>query len=273
MTAPPTAAARAIPAGGLQCRACLLGVEDSLGGRRWEERLADPRLGLALAQRLDVPEIVGRILAARGIGLDEAPAFLTPRLRDSMPDPSRLKDMDAAVARLVAAVMDGERIAIFGDYDVDGATSAALLVRFLRAAGVRPDPRVHVPDRLREGYGPNAPALRRLRAEGARVVVTVDCGIVAFEALAAAAEAGLDVIVVDHHAAEPRLPPAVAVVNPNRLDEVPSAMDPHRLGALAAVGVAFLLVVALNRALRKAGWYDRAGRREPDLTRLLDLVA
>ena len=252
-------------------RACFLGVERSFAGKRWEERLTDPRAALMLSQRLGLPEIVGRVLAARGVGADEAESFLEPRLREHLPDPSRLRDMDAAVARLMAAVTAGEGIAVFGDYDVDGATSAALLTRFLRAVGN--EPRVYVPDRLSEGYGPNAKALLRLQAEGAAVVVTVDCGIMAFAPLAAAAEAGLDVIVLDHHVAEARLPQARAVVNPNRLDEPAVAADPHKLGHLAAVGVTFLLTVALNRALRQAGWYAQSGRPEPDLRRWLDLVA
>ena len=252
-------------------RACFLGVERSFLGKRWEERLGDPRAALLLSQRLGLPEVVGRVLAARGVGPEEAERFLEPRLRDFLPDPSRLKDMDAAVERLAAAVMGGEGIAVFGDYDVDGATSAALLTRFLRAAGNAP--RIYVPDRLKEGYGPNTEALLRLKAEGAAVVVTVDCGILAFEPLEAAAEAGLDVVVLDHHSAEPHLPRACAVVNPNRLDEAPLAEDPGKLGYLAAVGVTFLLVVALNRALRDAGWYRGGERAEPDLMELLDLVA
>ena len=256
---------------GPEPRACFLGVERSFLGKRWEERLGDPRAALMLSQRLGLPEVVGRVLAARGIGPDEAEGFLEPRLRDLLPDPLRLKDMDAAVERLAAAVMGGEGIAVFGDYDVDGATSAALLTRFLRAAGNAP--RIYVPDRIEEGYGPNAKALLKLKAEGAAVVVTVDCGILAFEALAAAAEAGLDVIVLDHHSAEPDLPRARAVVNPNRQDEMPLAEDPGKLGYLAAVGVAFLVVVALNRALREAGWYDPGTRPEPDLMAWLDLVA
>jgi single-stranded-DNA-specific exonuclease len=246
-------------------RDCVLGVERSLNGRRWEARLGDPRLGLALAQDLELPEIVGRALAARGVEPETAEAFLAPRLRDGLPDPRALKDMDRAVARIVRALEAGEGIAVFGDYDVDGATSAALLARFLGAAGAAP--RIYIPDRLAEGYGPNAPALRRLRAEGAALAITVDCGISAFAALEAAAEAGLDVVVVDHHVAEARLPPAVAIVNPSRLDETGA----HR--QLAAVGVAFLLVVAVNRALRAGGWYRKSGPEEPDLRRWLDLVA
>src|SRR5205085_3855514 len=185
------------------------------------------------------------------------------RLRDQLPVPLHLRGMDRAVARRLRAVRDGEPIVVFGDYDADGATSAALLLRFFAAVGAQAS--VYVPDRMREGYGPNAPALLRLKAEGAAVVVTVDCGATAHEPLAAAAEAGLDIIVVDHHVTEPLLPPALALVNPNRLDDE----SPH--GALAAVGVAFLLVVALNRALREAGWYG--GRPEPDLLQWLDLVA
>ena len=240
-----------------------LGVERSLLGRRWRDRTGDDRAGLAISQRLGLPEIVGRLLARRGIAPDAAERFLQPLLRDALPDPAHLKDMEPAVARLVTAVENKETIAIFGDYDVDGATSAALLKRFFDAVGART--RIYVPDRQREGYGPNAPALLRLKQEGAAVVVTVDCGITAHAPLAAAADAGLDVIVVDHHVGEPSLPRAVAVINPNRLDET----SEHRM--LAAVGVAFLLVVGVNRALRRVGWYE--GRREPDLMGWLDLVA
>jgi single-stranded-DNA-specific exonuclease len=242
----------------------MLGVERSVSGRRWRLRTGDDRAGQAIAERLALPEIVGRLLAQRGIDADHAPGFLAPRLRDQLPDPSHLRDMEIAAARLVRAVRDGETIGIFGDYDVDGATSAALLTRFFSAVGGRT--RVYVPDRLREGYGPNAAALLELREEGVAVVVTVDCGTTAHLPLAEAARAGLEVIIIDHHVAEPLLPPAAAIVNPNRLDET----SPH--GELAAIGVAFLLVVAVNRALRQAGWYG-AGRVEPDLLQWLDLVA
>jgi len=242
----------------------FLGVERSVTGRRWRARLADDRAALMLAQMLGVPEIVARLLVSRGVGGDAAGGFLNPRLRDLLPDPARFRDMDRAVARLVTAIRGGERIAVFGDYDVDGATSAALLHRFFAAAGL--PLRLYIPDRLAEGYGPNKRALLRLQAEGIAVVMTVDCGITAFEPLAAAAAVGLDVIVLDHHVAEPALPQAAAVINPNRLDEPPG----H--GQLAAVGVAFLLVVALNRALRQAGFYGPL-RPEPDLMQWLDLVA
>jgi len=241
----------------------FLGVAASLTGRRWQLRASDERAALALAQRFDLPEIVGRVLAGRGVGLDQAPLFLDPTLRAALPDPSRLTDMDRACERLAGAIQRDEPIAVFGDYDVDGATSTALLARYLKAVGARA--RVYIPDRITEGYGPNAPALAKLRREGAAVAVTVDCGTGAHAALAAARIEGLDVIVADHHAAEADLPPAFAVVNPNRLD------DASGQGMLAAVGVAFLMLVGLNRALRAAGWFKT--RPEPDLLQWLDLVA
>ncbi len=243
----------------------FLGVEHSLGGKRWRARLTDERAGLALAQTTGLPEIVARALAARGVDADSLDAFLEPTLRDALPDPSSLRDMDKAVARLIKAINGGERIGIFGDYDVDGATSTALLTRFFQALGRSVT--VYIPDRITEGYGPNSAALLRLRnEEKIDVVITVDCGITAHGPLADAAAAGLDVIVVDHHVAEPRLPQAAAVVNPNRLD------DDSDCGQLAAVGVTFLLVVALNRALRDAFWYGE-GHAAPDLMAWLDLVA
>ena len=235
------------------------GLERSILGRRWQPRLPDARAALALAQRAGLGETVARILAGRGIDAEHAAAFLDPKIRDAMPDPSHLKDMDKAATRLIAAIDAKEPIAIFGDYDVDGATSAALLHGYLSALGG--DVRHYIPDRMKEGYGPNAPALLKLAHEGARVVVTVDCGTTAHAPLDAARAAGLDVIVVDHHAAEALLPPAFAIVNPNRIDQDSA----H--GQLAAVGVAFLLLVAINRDLR------RQGRATPDLLAALDLVA
>jgi len=240
-------------------------VDRSLTGRRWVLRQADNRAGLALSQRLGLPEIVGRVMAARGIDLESAEQFLEPTLREALPDPASLAGMDAAAARLADAIRNGEPLAIFGDYDVDGATSSALLARFLSAVGV--PARVYIPDRITEGYGPTTPAMMRLRAEGIKLVITVDCGTTAFEPLDAAGEAGLDVVVVDHHVAEPALPRAVSVVNPNRLD------DTSGQGALAAVGVSFLFAIATNRVLRESGWYADQGRDEPDLMALLDLVA
>ncbi|MSO54478.1 MAG: single-stranded-DNA-specific exonuclease RecJ [Rhodospirillales bacterium] len=243
--------------------ASVLGVDRSLSGKRWIERCEDSRLGAAIAQAHGLPEVLGRVLAGRGVGIDAVDGFMDPKLRDSLPDPSRFKDMDRAVERVIAAVRGSETIAVFGDYDVDGATSAALLTRFFAAVGAKTT--VYVPDRRREGYGPNAPALLELKRRGASVVVTVDCGTSAHEALGAARDAGLDVIVVDHHVAEAALPPAIAIVNPNRLDEAGLGRE------LAAVGVSFLLAIAVNRALRDSGWYKT--RPEPDLREWLDLVA
>ena len=243
----------------------LLGVERSTRGKRWLLREAEERAVLSLMQQHGLSEPVARALTARGVTTDAVPGFLAPRLREQLPDPSSLADMDGAVDRVLKAIQAGERIAIFGDYDVDGATSAALLLRFLTALGV--SPRLYVPDRQREGYGPNAEALRLLREEGAGLVITVDCGVSAHDALEEARAVGLDSIVLDHHAAEARLPPAVAVVNPNRWD------DDSGLGQLAAVGVTYLFLVALNRALRSSGWYEQQGHDAPDLLGLLDLVA
>lgn len=241
----------------------LLDVEQSLRQQRWIQKPADERIVLALQQRLGLSDIVARILAARNIDLENAESFLNPKLKSALPDPAHLLDMDKAVERLVQAIDLGEPIVVFGDYDVDGATSSALLVRYFRMIGVNID--VYIPDRIAEGYGPNSKALKRLAEDGARVVVTVDCGITAHEPLAAGQAAGLDIIVVDHHAAEPQLPPAIAIVNPNRLD------DSSSHGQMAAVGVTFLLIVELNRRLRSTGRF--LDRNEPDLTSLLDLVA
>ncbi|HZX87406.1 MAG TPA: single-stranded-DNA-specific exonuclease RecJ, partial [Reyranella sp.] len=245
-------------------RAAFLGIERSLTGRRWAARLADERMALAMAQRHGLPDAICRLLAAREVDLEGVPDFLEPTLRKFLPDPSHLKDMDTAIARVVRAVREGEKIVVFGDYDVDGATSSALLARFFRAVGG--NVAVYIPDRRKEGYGPNTPALLGIKEQGAAVVITVDCGITAFEPLAEAKRVGLDLIVIDHHMAEIALPQAVAVVDPNRLDDD----SPHK--QMAAVGVAFLLAVGVNRALRAAGWYG-AGRAEPDLRQWLDLVA
>jgi single-stranded-DNA-specific exonuclease len=241
----------------------LLGVDSSLTGRQWHLTGGDERKAAMISQRLGLPELLGRVLACREIDIDVVEAFLNPTLRDSLPDPFHLLDMDKAADRLAEAVKTGETIGIFGDYDVDGATSSALLQRFFHSVGA--EVIVHIPDRMIEGYGPNAPALLGLQAKGCGVVVTVDCGITAFEPLLAAKQAGLPMIIVDHHEAEPALPEAVAVVNPNRLDE----QSPH--GQLAAVGVCFLLIVAINKRLRDSGWYQ--GRQAPDLMQWLDIVA
>ena len=237
----------------------------SVSGKIWQWRTGDPRIGLMISQRFGLHELIGRVLAGREIELEQVARFLTPSLRDDMPNPSHLLDMDVATARLVTAITNGERIMIFGDYDVDGATSTALLMRFVRAVGGQVD--FYIPDRILEGYGPNATALEQIQAAGSKLVVTVDCGITAHESLTTAQAIGLDVVVVDHHLGDARLPPAIAVINANRPDET------SHLGNLAAVGVTFLLVVAVNRALRQAGWYEKVKCREPDLMRWLDLVA
>lgn len=236
-------------------------VPESFSGRAWRLRAVDDGMALALSQRFDLPEIVGRILTGRGIGIEAAPLFLEPKLRDLLPDPSHLIGMDDAAARLADAVLDGEPIGIIADYDVDGATSCALLTRHLRALGA--SVAFDIPDRLEEGYGPNAKAFARLEEQGCRLVLVLDSGTTAFEALEQAAAAGHEVIVVDHHAAEARLPEALAVINPNRLDQK------SPLGDLAAVGVTFMLSVALNRTLRQR---SRASA-EIDLRQWLDLVA
>lgn len=243
----------------------VLAVEKSVTGRVWRQRPAENRFVQAIAQSYGLPEIVSRVIVGRGIGLDEAPLFLNPTLRDCLPNPSIFQDMDKACERLASAIRNKESVAVFGDYDVDGATSSALFKRFFRTLGQ--DITVYIPDRMKEGYGPNAPALLGLREQGVDLVVTVDCGIVSHEPLKAAQEAGLEVIVVDHHQAEPQLPPAVAVVNPNRLDES------GEYGQLAAVGVSFLVLVGLNRELRRSGWYAEQGLDEPNIMELLDLVA
>lgn len=243
--------------------AVVLGVERSLTGKRWETSPADDRIAQALSQRHGLSDIVSRVLVARGVAIETVGSFLNPSLRDLLPDPAVLQDMEKAATRLAEAVRSGQTIGIFGDYDVDGATSAAVLQRFIHAVGGRVE--IYVPDRLREGYGPNLPALLEMQAGGVGVIVTVDCGITAFDPLSGASDAGIDVVVVDHHAAEARLPMAVAVVNPNRLD------DESAQGQLAAVGVSFLLVVALNRKLRDWGHYKTVP--EPNLMQWLDLVA
>ena len=242
----------------------FLNVERSLNGKLWRTRLTDERTALAISQKIGVPDALGRVLAARDVSLDDAEAFLDPKLRDLLPDPSHLLDMSASVDRIVAAINAGEKIGVFADYDVDGACSGALLTRFFSALGR--DVMVYVPDRITEGYGPNTPALMKMKEAGVSLVLTVDCGTTAFRPLEEAAGAGLDVIVVDHHVAEPMLPEAIAIVNPNRLDET------SPVGQLCAAGVTFLLIIAVNRALRDAFWYGE-GHNEPDLMSMLDLVA
>ncbi len=242
----------------------VFNITTSILGQPWRWRG-----GIAPGSGLDGrgdDEMLHHLFRARGAAPADFARLKIPTLRDWLPDPSIFRDMDAAATRLADAVAANEAIVIFGDYDVDGATSAAVLIRYLRMVGGTVGH--SIPDRLLEGYGPSADALVALKTAGADLVVTVDCGTQGFEALAAARAAGLDVIVVDHHKAATALPVALALVNPNRLDEAPEAAA-H--GHLAAVGVAFLLAVALNRTLRQRGAF--ATRPEPKLTELLDLVA
>ncbi|RMF14535.1 MAG: single-stranded-DNA-specific exonuclease RecJ [Alphaproteobacteria bacterium] len=244
----------------------LLGGALSCSGRRWAMRPADERLVQGMRQAHGLADALARLLVARGISIEEAARWLNPSLKALLPDPYVLVGMEAAAERLASAILAGERIAIFGDYDVDGATSSALMVRFLRALGC--EPLIHIPDRLSEGYGPNIPAIDALHERGASLMVTVDCGTMSFAPLERAAEIGLDVIVLDHHKAEPALPQAVAIVNPNRLDQ-PAGME-----YLAAVGVTFLTLVAVRRLLRERGLFGEGETlREPDLLQWLDLVA
>lgn len=239
----------------------FLGVTRSALGRAFAERLDAPgaREAERMAQALGLSQVLARVIAARGATLESAPAFLEPRLREALPDPSTLVDMEVAVARLARAIEGRESVAIFGDYDVDGACSAALLGGYLRFFGL--DPLIHIPDRLTEGYGPNTQAIEALHAKGARVLVCVDCGTSGHAPLAQAKTLGMDVIVLDHHQAPEALPVVLALVNPNRLDDVSG------LGHLCAAGVVFLCLAGLNRALREQG------RSVPDLMAMLDLVA
>ena len=237
----------------------FLGVERSVRGRRWVPRLiaGEQNLALAIAQRTGMSDLVSRILVGRGATLADAETFLTPRLRDLMPDPATMTDCKAAAERIASAVRKKQRVAIFGDYDVDGASSSALVARVLRGLGC--DTEIYIPDRITEGYGPNVPAMRALCERGAELIVTVDCGTMSFDAIDEARRTGIDTVVIDHHQTGEELPEAVALVNPNRQDDL------SELGYLCATGVAFMVMVALRRELGPTKF--------PDLFGLLDLVA
>ena len=255
----------------------VLGVTSSLSGKSWRWRGGNMDLGDAApigeseggigggAASLDT-DILSQLLLTRGVAPSDIARNVRPTMREFLPDPSQFQDMDKAAERLAKAVIEQENVTVYGDYDVDGATSAALLIEVLRALGL--DAQYYIPDRLLEGYGPTGEALVKLGEAGCDLVVTVDCGAMAFEALGMARDAGLEVIVVDHHKCASELPPAAALVNPNRLDESDEAAS---FGHLAAVGVAFLLAIALLRKLRSDGYFEK--RSEPDLIALLDLVA
>ncbi|HEY4202203.1 MAG TPA: single-stranded-DNA-specific exonuclease RecJ [Devosiaceae bacterium] len=240
----------------------FLDVSNSVTGRAWVDRLdvASTRMAQAIGQRTDISEILGRILAGRGVGVDEAEAFLSPTIRDLMPDPSTLTAMDALVDRLVRAISDHEPMALFGDYDVDGASSCALMTRYLRHFELYPQ--VYIPDRIFEGYGPNIAAIDKLIDNGARLIVTLDCGTTSDAPIAHARSRDVDVLVIDHHLSDHELPQALALVNPNRPDDVSG------LGYLCATGVTFMVLVAVNRTLRALGHRDL-----PDLMGMIDLVA
>ncbi len=240
------------------------GVTRSLSGKAWRWRGGNMALGSGGGMAGD--DLVMQLLTSRGVAPEDIERHRNPTIRDFLPDPSIFADMDVAADRLAQAVVSGEAITIYGDYDVDGATSSALLIRLLRELGANPSH--YIPDRLLEGYGPSGEALVKIGEQGSSLIVTVECGAMAPEALAMAPAAGLDVIVVDHHKCAAENPKTVALVNPNRLDSTDEAAS-H--GHLAAVGVAFLLSVALVRTLRGQGFF--ANRPTPDLMGLLDLVA
>ncbi len=251
-------------------------AEISASGQQWQWRCNDNNIVQEICQYLQIPEPLARVLAGRGVTADLTPNFLQPTLRNALPNPFELKDMDKAVERIIKAINEHQSIFIFGDYDVDGATSTALLMRYFEMLPAQKLPQgssskinvgYYIPDRMKEGYGPNISAMDKLKAKGADLIITVDCGAVAFAPLKHAAEIGLDVIVIDHHKGASELPQAVANVNPNRLDE----HNPNT--HLAAVGVCFLLLVALNKTLRENGYFAKTNAIEPNLISLLDIVA
>lgn len=242
----------------------LPAMGETASGRRWVLRDADPRTALAIAQDQGLDIMIARALAARGVTINEAAQYLNPSLREALPDPFVLTDMEPGAARLTRAIVNGETIGVFGDYDVDGTTASAILFRYFKALGV--DIPVYLPDRILEGYGPSAEAFRSLKSDGSQIIVTVDCGASAHDAIEAAVADGLDVVVVDHHLMVDAPPAgAVAVINPNRPDDISG------LGDLSAAGVAFMLIVALNRSLRAEGFFTE--RPEPNLLSFLDLTA
>ncbi|UPK40016.1 single-stranded-DNA-specific exonuclease RecJ [Bradyrhizobium sp. 186] len=244
----------------------FLGVARSLTDKLWRDRL-DARgaaKALAIVQRHQLPELLARVLAGRGVDIDAVSDFLDPTIRKLLPDPYTVTEMEAAAKRIADAAVRGEKVAIFGDYDVDGATSAALLAWHLRHCGL--DPLIHIPDRIFEGYGPNTEAVRALAAKGATLLVTVDCGTTSIEPLAEAKRLGQSVVVIDHHQSGLDLPEVDALVNPNRPDDLSG------LGHLAAVGLVLVTLVAVNRELRQRGFWS-GEMPEPDLLGMLHHVA
>jgi single-stranded-DNA-specific exonuclease len=242
----------------------FLGVKTSLTGRLWLPRLAHSRDALALAERHDLPEILGRVLAGRGVALDEVEAYLTPTIRSLMPPPAAVTDMEKGAERLAEAIISGETIGIIADYDVDGVTAAALMALYLEAVGSGAN--IHIPDRLIEGYGPSETAVRALKEKGTGLLLTLDCGVLAHDPLAHAADLGMDTVIVDHHLAGETLPRAHTVINPNRRDDLSG------LGYLCACGVTMILIAATNRSLRRRGRFGPQ-QPEPNLLQWLELVA
>jgi single-stranded-DNA-specific exonuclease len=242
----------------------FLGVEQSLSGQKWVARLdqAGENKAISIAQTTGLPDIVVRVLAGRGVAMGDAVAFLDPTIKALMPDPSRLTDCDKAAERIALAISRKQRVAIFGDYDVDGAASSALMQRFFNHFGLESE--IYIPDRIFEGYGPNAPAIGELIERGAGLIVTVDCGSTSHEALSEAAQRGVDVVVIDHHQMAAELPQAHALVNPNREDDLSG------LGYLCACGVVFMVLAGTLRLLRQQGDARASGF---DLLSCLDLVA
>jgi single-stranded-DNA-specific exonuclease len=238
-------------------------MSKSILGKKWSQRPSNDNLVQQLVQRLGISEVIARLLNSRGITLEQTEYFLIPKIKDLLPDPFHLKDMDKGVSRVIEAITLGDSICIFGDYDVDGATSSALLKRFFRDINI--DVMVYIPDRIKEGYGPSTEIMQALKAKAIDLVITVDCGAMAFDALSAAKEMGLDVIVLDHHIGGAELPEGVAIINPNRLDEI----SEYRY--LAAVGVSFLFIVALVSRLKTIGFFK--SKPCPDILQYLDLVA
>jgi len=242
----------------------FLDVKKSARGQAWVPRLVQTRDALAISQRYGLSEIVGRILAGRGVGLDDVDVWLDPTLRALMPDPETVVDLVKGAGRIVKAIGDGEQIAVLGDYDVDGISSTSILVQFLQAAGA--NPLRHIPDRVKEGYGPSIFAVEKLHGQGARVLVTLDCGTASHVPLARAKELGLEVVVVDHHQVPEELPESFALINPNRNDDLSG------LGHLCAAGVTMMLIATLNKILREKDWWGDE-RPAPDILQYLDLVA
>ena len=236
---------------------------NSVKEKTWSIKNIEERKVTKLVQDLQISDFLARIICSRGIDIDKAKGFLRPSLRENLPSPFSITDMSIAVDRIYEAFKSKEKIAIFGDYDVDGATSSAVLFKSFKQFGV--EPLIYIPDRQKEGYGPNNKALKYLKDQGVKLVITVDCGITAFKELAFAKNINLDVIVVDHHVPEATLPDAIAVVNPNRID------DPTGLGMLAAVGVSFMLIGALKNKLISKGFIKE--KDSPNLSSILDLVA